>query len=46
MTVLWVIYLFTSVDGAHADVLFLYIYAIYTAMYMRLYTVGHARSKA
>ena len=37
MTVLWIIYLFTSVDVAHADVLFLYIYAIYTAMYMRLY---------
>src|SRR6218665_67430 len=45
MTVLWIIYLFTSVDVAHADVLFLYIYAIYTAMYLRL-TVGHARSKA
>ena len=41
MTVLRItcIYLFTSVDVAHADVLFLYIYAIYTAMYrpMRLY---------
>jgi len=36
-TVLWIIYLFTSVDVAHADVLFLYIYAINTAMYMRLY---------
>src|SRR6218665_723848 len=32
MTVLWIIYLFTSVDVAHADVLFLYIYAIYTAI--------------
>ena len=32
MTVLWIIYLFTSVDVAHADVLFLYIYATYTAM--------------
>ena len=30
-------YLFTSVDVAHGDVLFLYIYAISTAMYMRLY---------
>src|SRR6218665_3716102 len=41
MTVLWIIYLFTSVDVAHAGVLFLYIYAIYTAMYMRLYCGSH-----
>ena len=36
MTVLWIIYLFTSVDVAHADALFLYIYAIYTAMCTRV----------
>jgi len=28
MTVLWIIYLLTSVDVAHADVLFLYIYIL------------------
>jgi len=38
MTVLWIIYLFISVDVAHADVLFLYIYTIYTAMYTRMYS--------
>ena len=32
-TVLWIIYLFTSIDVTLADVLFLYIYAIYAAMY-------------
>src|SRR6218665_1479984 len=32
-TVLWIIYLFTSIDVTLADVLFLYIYAIYTAMH-------------
>src|SRR6218665_2260431 len=32
-TVFWIIYLFTSIDVTLADVLFLYIYAIYTAMY-------------
>src|SRR6218665_1046795 len=46
MTVLWVIYLFTSVDVAHADVLFLYIYAIYTAIYMRLYCAAVLCKKA
>ena len=39
MTVLWIIYLFTSVDVAHADVPFVYIYTVYTAMYLRLTVV-------
>jgi len=45
-TVLWIIYLFTSIDVTLADVLFLYNYAIYTAMYICVCTVDHARSKA
>src|SRR6218665_2099559 len=45
-TVLWIIYLFTSIDVKLANVLFLYTYAIYTAMYICVCTVDNPRSKA
>src|SRR6218665_2444366 len=45
-TVLWIIYLFTSIDVTLADVLFLYNDAIYTAMYICVCTLDHARLKA